>query len=174
MKKENRTVTAFAVVATNEVGVEEGIKNTVAANSKWYSRKEIEVMRNVNIGQQRKLWRNIYKRLRSEVGNEYDTLAAVHPLNHNNNNHKHYTPHPQCLPNKKPAPPILVRACVSRRALANALAAAPSMWTLGNAGMGVLQVVLVANSLPALNDVTAMELPDIFLNLIERNVVTLA
>lgn len=28
----------------------------------------------------------------------------------------------------------------SRRALANALATAPSMWTLGNAGMGALQV----------------------------------
>ncbi|KAI8012663.1 Flotillin-like protein 6 [Camellia lanceoleosa] len=27
-----------------------------------------------------------------------------------------------------------------RKALANALAAAPSMWTLGNAGMGALQV----------------------------------
>ena len=31
-----------------------------------------------------------------------------------------------------------------RRALANALAAAPSMWTLGNAGMGALQVGLQA------------------------------
>jgi len=30
--------------------------------------------------------------------------------------------------------------CIFRRALANALAAAPSMWTLGNAGMGALQV----------------------------------
>lgn len=29
-----------------------------------------------------------------------------------------------------------------RQALANALAAAPSMWTLGNAGMGALQVPL--------------------------------
>lgn len=28
-----------------------------------------------------------------------------------------------------------------RKAVANALAAAPSMWTLGNAGMGALQVV---------------------------------
>lgn len=28
-----------------------------------------------------------------------------------------------------------------RKALANALAAAPSMWTLGNAGMGALQVI---------------------------------
>jgi hypothetical protein len=28
-----------------------------------------------------------------------------------------------------------------RQALANALAAAPSMWTLGNAGMGALQVL---------------------------------
>lgn len=39
---------------------------------------------------------------------------------------------------------FLICACVScafsRRALANALAAAPSMWTLGNAGMGALQV----------------------------------
>lgn len=39
----------------------------------------------------------------------------------------------------------LTQMCVyvvyfSRRALANALAAAPSMWTLGNAGMGALQV----------------------------------
>lgn len=31
-------------------------------------------------------------------------------------------------------------ACDFRQALANALAAAPSMWTLGNAGMGALQV----------------------------------
>ncbi|KAK7270050.1 hypothetical protein RIF29_22927 [Crotalaria pallida] len=88
---------------------EEGIENTVpvaAKKTKRYSRKEMEALRNVKIGQQRKLWRNIYKRLKSEVGNEYDTLAAAHPLN-NNNNHKHYTPHPQCLPNKKPAPPIL-------------------------------------------------------------------
>ncbi|KAK7260564.1 hypothetical protein RIF29_26713 [Crotalaria pallida] len=30
------------------------------------------------------------------------------------------------------------------------------------------EVVLVANSLPALNDVTAMELPDIFFNLIRE------
>lgn len=29
---------------------------------------------------------------------------------------------------------------MSRKALANALSAAPSMWTLGNAGMGALQV----------------------------------
>lgn len=29
---------------------------------------------------------------------------------------------------------------VCRKALANALAVAPSMWTLGNAGMGALQV----------------------------------
>lgn len=33
-----------------------------------------------------------------------------------------------------------------RKALANALAAAPSMWTLGNAGMGALQVInILAN-----------------------------
>ena len=38
-----------------------------------------------------------------------------------------------------------------RQALANALAAAPSMWTLGNAGMGALQVLQfylkIANSI---------------------------
>ncbi|RYQ99656.1 hypothetical protein Ahy_B07g087622 isoform C [Arachis hypogaea] len=39
--------------------------------------------------------------------------------------------------------------CVSRRALANALAAAPSMWTLGNAGMGALQR-LAEDSNPAI------------------------
>lgn len=31
-------------------------------------------------------------------------------------------------------------ACVFRQALANALAKAPSMWALGNSGMGALQV----------------------------------
>lgn len=33
-----------------------------------------------------------------------------------------------------------------RQAVANALAAAPSMWTLGNAGMGALQVCLKLNN----------------------------
>lgn len=37
----------------------------------------------------------------------------------------------------------------TRRALANALAAAPSMWTLGNAGMGALQR-LAEDSNPAI------------------------
>lgn len=32
--------------------------------------------------------------------------------------------------------------CICRKALANALATAPSMWILGNAGMGALQVIM--------------------------------
>lgn len=35
---------------------------------------------------------------------------------------------------------LLFSLLLYRQALANALAAAPSMWTLGNAGMGALQV----------------------------------
>ncbi|CAN7053361.1 unnamed protein product, partial [Brassica rapa subsp. trilocularis] len=38
----------------------------------------------------------------------------------------------------------------TRKALANALAAAPSMWTLGNAGMGALQQRLAEDSNPAI------------------------
>lgn len=37
---------------------------------------------------------------------------------------------------------LLFSLLLYRQALANALAAAPSMWTLGNAGMGALQVLV--------------------------------
>ncbi|OIV91205.1 hypothetical protein TanjilG_30427 [Lupinus angustifolius] len=77
MKKENLIVMKNAVVSA------------AAAEAK-YSRKEMEALRFVNVSQQRKFWKSIYKCLQShDVAKEYDTLVAPHNS-------------PQCLPNKKP------------------------------------------------------------------------
>ncbi|CAL0300444.1 unnamed protein product [Lupinus luteus] len=80
MKKENLIVMKNAVVSAAAA---------VAVAAK-YSRKEMEALRFVNVGQQRKFWKSIYKCLQShDVAKEYDTLVAPHNS-------------PQCLLNKKP------------------------------------------------------------------------
>lgn len=73
-----------------------GKKSVVTVNvsgPKKYSTKELEALRFVNVGQQRKFWKSIYARLQSPVAKEYDSLAATH--------------HHHGLPNHKPPPPIL-------------------------------------------------------------------
>lgn len=75
----------------------------------FYSRMELEAMRYVNVVEQKKLWKDIYRGLGPVVAKEYENLASV---KHQKNIHNNFEPHKRF--EKMEVPPGILGVVASR------------------------------------------------------------
>lgn len=108
-KKKARTSGRKEKVANHLVEAHSVSLNKGKGAKIFYSRMELEAMRYVNVVEQKKLWKDIYRGLGPVVAKEYENLASV---KHQKNIHNNFEPHKRF--EKMEVPPGILGVVASR------------------------------------------------------------